>query len=81
MLETFARRYDGDCVTITFGTEKVEATGGHPFWVIEGENLAERSPCDVLPDCEQDITPYGKWVYARHLCEGDVIQSKSREGG
>ena len=47
--------------------------------MIDGENLAERPPCDVLPACDQGVTPYGKWVYARNLVVGDAIQSRSRQ--
>ena len=52
------------------------ATGGHPFWVVSGDDLKSRPACDVLPDCEQGITPYGRWVYARDLCVGDVVRSR-----
>lgn len=77
VLETFKRHYEGDVATIYFGNDKLHVTGGHPFWVLEGENLSGRPPCDVLPACDQGITPEGRWVYARYLQEGDVVRSQS----
>jgi hypothetical protein len=77
VLETFRTQYNGDIVAIQIDKETINATGGHPFWVLEGEELENRPLCDCLPSTEQNITPQGRWVYARDLCVGDVICSRS----
>ncbi|MDR2761491.1 MAG: hypothetical protein LBB88_02685, partial [Planctomycetaceae bacterium] len=77
VLEIFRTQYDGDIVTINIDDDIIHATGGHPFWVIEGVDLEDRPVCDCLPDCDQKTTPNGRWVYARDLQIGDVVQSRS----
>jgi hypothetical protein len=78
VLETFKRNYNGDIVVVQLEKETINATGGHPFWVIEGIDLEHRPLCDCLPSTEQNITPQGRWVYARDLQIGDVIQSREQ---
>jgi hypothetical protein len=77
VLETFRTQYDGDIVAISFGKEIINATGGHPIWVLQGNELEHRPLCDCLPVCDQKITPDGRWVYARDLQIGDVVRSRS----
>jgi hypothetical protein len=79
VLETFRRNYVGDVVFVQFENEKIDTTGGHPFWVIDGNDLENRPLCDCLPCTEQNLTPYGRWVYARDLQIGDTIQSRVQE--
>ncbi|MDR1963126.1 MAG: HINT domain-containing protein [Planctomycetaceae bacterium] len=77
VLDTFSRNYIGDVVAISIWNEIIDATGGHPFWVLHGENLENRPPCDCLPTCDQGMTPDGRWVYARNLQVDDVVRSRS----
>jgi hypothetical protein len=66
-------------ITINIGSDRIKATGGHPFWVINENDLENRPLCNCLPCTEQNLTPYGRWVYARDLQIGDVIQSRVKE--
>jgi hypothetical protein len=75
--ETFRRNYEGDVAFIQFENETIHATGGHPIWVLQGEELEHRPLCDCLPSTEQNITPQGRWVYARDLQVNDIIQSRA----
>jgi hypothetical protein len=79
VLETFRRNYVGDVVAVQFEEETINATGGHPFWVIEGSDLETRPLCDCLPCTEQNLSPNGRWVYARDLQIGDKIQSRAND--
>jgi hypothetical protein len=77
VLETYRRGYIGDVVAVNIGDEIIDATGGHPFWVLQGDDLENRPLCDCLPDCEQEMTPQGRWVYARDLRIDDVLRSRA----
>jgi hypothetical protein len=77
VLQTFRTQYDGDIVTINIGDDIIHSTGGHPFWVIDGVDLEDRPVCDCLPDCDQVMTIGGRWVYAKDLQVGDIVQSRS----
>jgi hypothetical protein len=77
ILETYCREYVGDLVAISIGDKIIDATGGHPFWVLQGEDLEHRPLCDCLPVCDQKITLDGRWGYARDLRIDDVVRSHS----
>jgi hypothetical protein len=77
VLDTYCREYVGDIVAINIDNKIIDATGGHPFWVLQGEDLEHRPICDCLPACDQKITPDGRWVYARDLRIDDVVRSHS----
>jgi hypothetical protein len=77
VLDTYCREYTGDIVTLNIGGKIIDTTGGHPFWVLEGDDLENRPLCDCLPDSDQKITPDGRWVYARDLHIDDVVRSRS----
>jgi hypothetical protein len=69
--------YEGDIVAVTVGQETVEATGNHPFWVVEGLSLANRPMVrDVYPD-ERALTEQGRWVAARDLQVRDTVWLQS----
>ncbi len=76
--------YDGDIVTVTVGSEQVEATGNHPFWVISDVDLEGRAIAkDALETgCRFDpavcITAVGRWVEARDLQTGDRLWTYAR---
>jgi hypothetical protein len=77
VLQTFRTQYDGDIVTINIDDNVIYSTDGHPFWVIQGEDLENRPLCDSVPDYEQKTTLVGRWVYAGDLQIGDVVPSHS----
>jgi hypothetical protein len=80
VLETFRTEYNGDVITINIGSDRIKATGGHPFWVASGDDLEKRPSCDCLPDSEQGMFSDGRWVYARDLQLGDVVISRANFG-
>ena len=69
--------YDGDVVSLSAGEEVIEATGNHPFWVVEGERLADRPECEDLSAYDRQMTCRGRWVEARDLRVGDQFISRS----
>jgi hypothetical protein len=76
----FERVYDGDLVTVCVSGGKVESTGDHPFWVLEGEALGTRPrPQHVAPDEIHNRTTTGRWVDARDLRTGDRLLLRSGE--
>ncbi len=76
--ETQQREYRGDWATLRVGGETIAATGGHPFWVIEGEGLANRAVLEELDGDPQTGGLDGRWVSARDLRVGDLLAR--REG-
>jgi hypothetical protein len=66
--------YQGDLVTIeTSDGDEIVATGNHPFWVVEGADLANRQAAQHVPSNEQVITMSGRWIDARELRAGDQL--------
>ncbi len=46
--------YSGTMVTVNLGDDSVDATSGHPFWVVSGTELdSRRCPKDFRPDEDQ----------------------------
>lgn len=71
--------YDGPLVTLYADVGKVTATAFHPFWVIQGDDLASRpTPRHVAPDEDQGGSLPGRWVNSHDLREGDVVFLKGR---
>src|SRR5262249_46548041 len=66
--------YNGPMVTIDLGDGEIAATAYHPFWVIRGENLADRSPPEHI-DANEDRggALAGRWVNSHDLRVGDVV--------
>jgi hypothetical protein len=66
--------YDGPIVTIETGSSRIETTVYHPFWVVEGRDLDERSVPRRLADGEDEGQALaGRWVNSHELRAGDVI--------
>jgi hypothetical protein len=66
--------YDGPLVTLHADVGQVTATAYHPFWVIQGDDLANRpTPRHVGPDEDQGGSLPGRWVNSHDLREGDVV--------
>src|SRR5207244_9519749 len=55
------------------GGETIEATGGHPFWVISGEDLDKRPVPEHCPAEVPNAAIPGRWVNAVDLRVGDVL--------
>src|SRR5690606_32260513 len=75
VLETFDRLHCGEVVTIELARETIRATDEHPFWVLRGEDLADRTI--VIDGIHSQVVP-GGWVSASQLRAGDVLCT--REG-
>jgi hypothetical protein len=59
--------------TITVAGDEIEATFLHPFWVIHGEDLANRPFRDHLPRVPEGTTTSGRWVDAGEIRVGDEL--------
>jgi hypothetical protein len=55
------------------GGETIEATGGHPFWVISGEDLDKRPIPAHCPAEVPNAAISGRWVNAIDLRVGDIL--------
>jgi hypothetical protein len=55
------------------GGETIEATGGHPFWVISGEDLDKRPVPEHCPAEVPNAAIPGRWVNAIDLRVGDIL--------
>ena len=74
--ETFARRYEGRLVSVSAAGESIRATSGHPFWVVEGQDLAARPWGEHIPELLGPCRVPGRWVDAGDLQVGDVLLLK-----
>lgn len=71
--------YDGPLVTLYADAGKVTATAYHPFWVIQGDDLANRPVPRYLASTEdQGGSLPGRWVNSHELREGDIIFLRGR---
>lgn len=76
VMERHVHLYDGEIVTIRAGQTLIQATGNHPFYIVQGQLLSSRPPPVDVPAGEQNYTPRGRWVEARHLIAGDALLGK-----
>ncbi len=77
IVETYEHEYEGDLIELTIAGEIVEATGNHPFWVVDGEGLDRRSRPEHVPAAPPDARAPGRWVDAAGLTTGDVLLLQS----
>jgi RHS repeat-associated protein len=73
VLKVFKPLHRGTMATIQVKGETIRATGGHPFWVVRGEGLAERPRPKAIAAYEAGGRQEGRWVLACHLIEGDEV--------
>jgi len=73
---TFVHEYQGDIISVSIEGDTVEATGNHPFWVINGRNLCERPEANDVPSEEHALSGTGRWVEARDLLLDDELLLK-----
>lgn len=77
VVEPLIHNYDGNIYSIEVAGERIEATHNHPFWVLEGENLSNRSKADDVPLDEHKSLNGGRWVAAEELEVGDLLKLKN----
>jgi hypothetical protein len=65
--------------TIQVRGETIRATGGHPFWVLRGEGLAERPLPMRIAAYENGGRLAGRWVLAQDLRGGDEVLLRNDE--
>jgi hypothetical protein len=72
--------YEGPLVQIDLGHSQVKATAFHPFWVVEGADLAQRcAPRHLPPGESEGLSLPGRWVNSHELRAGDVIWLRNGE--
>jgi len=77
VLKHHANRYAGRMVAILADGERILATDGHPFWVVEGDRLDDRTRTDELLDREdENRSVTGRWVASHELQPGDVLLAR-----
>jgi len=81
IVNLFQHDYEGDLITIGINEEKVEATGNHPFWIIEGEGLNSRASASDVGDLSHPSRTPGRWVEARDIRVGDVLLLRTAKTG
>ena len=68
--------YQGSLIEISTKHDTVVATAYHPFWVLEGYDLANRPRPRKLADTEDEgLALRGRWVNSHDLMAGDLIYS------
>ncbi len=66
--------YEGPLVTITTESGAIRATIYHPFWVVAGRDLTERSvPRELDEQEDQGLSLEGRWVNSHELRCGDRL--------
>jgi RHS repeat-associated protein len=79
VVEVYELLHQGIMATIEVKGETIRATGGHPFWVVRGEGLAERPSPVRIAAYERDGRQEGRWVLARNLRAGDEVLLRKGE--
>jgi hypothetical protein len=76
--ERLDNTYSGPVVSITVDNTTIEATAYHPFWVIDGRDLQERSkPRELQEHEDEGHSLPGRWVNSHELRAGDCIITRS----
>jgi len=79
VVKRLSQFYEGDMITINMGSIEIQATGNHPFYVLQGDRLYSRPlPQDIRKE-EHIPSETGRWVEARDLIEGDLLKSRINE--
>lgn len=77
VVETYIHQHNGTTAEIQVEGEKIWATGGHPFWVVDGEDLAGRPMLKHIETYELGSQQKGRWVLAEDLRAGDEVLLRS----
>jgi RHS repeat-associated protein len=73
VVKVFQLVHQGTMATVQVKGETIRATGGHPFWVVRGEGLAERPKPVRIAAYVVGGRQEGRWVLARHLRAGEEV--------
>ena len=73
VLDNFIRELAGDLVSVTISGDTIESTFRHPYWVISGEDLANRPTFPHIEKVPSTATTPGRWVDAGDLQVGDIL--------
>jgi hypothetical protein len=73
VVEVYRREHRGVMAALRLEGEVLRATGGHPFWVVRGVELALRPAPGRIKAHEVGSLLEGRWVLARDLRPGDVV--------
>jgi hypothetical protein len=73
VVDCYESHYQGDLVVLDIAGEVIESTSSHPFWVIEGQALTERSSAGHGAEFDTHPCVPGRWVIAGELRAGDVL--------
>jgi hypothetical protein len=79
VVECFQPLNQGTMATLQVKGETLRATGGHPFWVVRGEGLAERPLPKRISAYEAGGRQQGRWVLASDLHTGDEVLLRQGE--
>ncbi len=77
--DTLNAIYHGDIVTLEVAGASIDATGNHPFWVLEGDELEKRRMPEHVYALEPGVIGRSRWVDARDLRNGDLVLHRSGE--
>jgi hypothetical protein len=76
VVDTHKSRYRGAFVTLYTEGGTVGSTAYHPFWVIDGHQLASRQrPKELRVDEDEGESLQGRWVNSHDLMAGDILIS------
>ncbi len=73
VIDVYQLLHQGPMATVTVKGETLRATGGHPFWVVRGEDLADRPKPMRISAYEVGGRQEGRWVLGRDLRAGDEV--------
>ncbi len=74
VVERHDNHYIGALITLTTDQGAVRTTMYHPFWVISGDELLERTaPRELAAHESEGLTLPGRWVNSHDLRAGDVL--------
>jgi hypothetical protein len=73
----WGHEHAGEIVHVHFAGEVISATDRHPFWVMQGRSLSDRTVPEHIPDDERDRSAPGRWVAANELQTGDQLLLRS----
>jgi RHS repeat-associated protein len=79
VVEVYQLPHQGTMVTIYVGGVSLRATGGHPFWVVRGLDLAERPKPVRIAAYADGGRQKGRWVLARDFKVGDEVLLRQGE--
>jgi hypothetical protein len=73
VVKVYQLLHQGTMATIQVQGVTLRATGGHPFWVVRGKDLAARPKPVRIAAYELGGRLEGRWVLARDLRAGDAV--------